>query len=136
MNRSRISIAAVLAGVAVLMGIAFLLTFSIAVSSAQETKAKDGKAIYAKYECAGCHAIAAVGIKKQVGGAEPGDDEAPDLSGVGAKRTADWISKWLLKKETIDGKKHEKKFKGNAEELDTLAKWLETLKTGAKGGKK
>lgn len=136
MKRDSASLVAVFTGIAGLMGIAFVVTFSTAVSLAQEGKPKDGKPIFTKNECTGCHSITAAGIKKQVGGAEPGTEDAPDLSGVGLKRTADWITKFLLKKETIDGKKHEKKFKGSAEDLDTLAKWLATMKTESKSGKK
>jgi len=36
-----------------------------------------------------------------------------------------------MKKESIDGKKHEKKFKGNTEELNTVSEWLAAQK-GAK----
>ncbi|MBI4552034.1 MAG: c-type cytochrome [Candidatus Latescibacteria bacterium] len=134
MKRDSAFIVAVLTGIAAVMGVAFLVTFSTAVSLAQEGKPKDAKPIFTKFECNGCHSLQAAGIKKQVS-AESGEEDAPDLSGVGTKRTADWIAKFLLKKETIDGKKHEKKFKGSTEELDTLSKWLATMKSGSAGKK-
>lgn len=127
MRRDSGLIVAVWMAAMVVTGLAFVATFSTAVSLAQETKVKDGKPIFTKCECTTCHSINALGVKKQVG-SEPANEEAPDLSAVGAKRTADWIKKWLTKQVTIDGKKHEKKFKGTPEELDTVAKWLETLK--------
>lgn len=133
MRQDSASIVAVLVGIAVVMGVAFLVTFSTAVSLAQEGKPKDGKPIFTKYECTTCHSLNAAGVKKQTG-AESNED-APDLSAVGAKRTAAWITNFLLKKETIDGKKHEKKFKGSTEELDTLSKWLATMKSGNAGKK-
>lgn len=123
----------ILMGLIVVIGLAFVLTFSMAVSSAQEGKAKDGKAkdgkaIFLSGPCPICHSISVLGIKNQAGG-KP-EFEAPDLSKVGVKRTAAWMAKWLLKEETIDGKKHEKRFKGTSDELETVTKWLETLKPG------
>ena len=50
---------------------------------------------------------------------------------MGVKRNAEWISRWLMKQETIDGKKHEKKFKGNAQDLKAVSEWLAAQK-GAK----
>ncbi len=95
---------------------------------------EDGKAIFLKNKCISCHAIVAQGISKKADEEEKidKDKEVPDLSGVGLERSADWMSKYLQKKESIKGEKHSKKFKGSDEELAVLTKWLETLKTERK----
>ncbi|MDP4198628.1 MAG: c-type cytochrome [Bacteroidota bacterium] len=86
---------------------------------------KDGKAIFLDSKCSNCHSISSEGIKglRPEGGAKPSD-----LSNVGSKFKSEWFEKWLMKEETLYNKKHMKKFKGSAEELHTLANWLETLK--------
>ena len=87
-----------------------------------------GKAIFKANKCSSCHAVKSQGIVKG-GGEESEGKNAPDLSGVGIKHPQDWMSKYLLKKETIDDKKHLKKFKGPDEDLETLTGWLATLKS-------
>ena len=52
----------------------------------------------------------------------------PDLSTVGSERTADWISKWITKQETLNGKKHSVEFKGKPEDLKTLSEWVASFK--------
>lgn len=85
-----------------------------------------GKVIFKDSKCGTCHSITAQGIAKA--GEEKKEKAAPDLSDVGTKHKADWISKYLLKKETLNDDKHLKKFKGTDEELETLSNWLATLK--------
>ena len=99
-----------------------LLTTSATLRS---TADKDGKALFNENKCSNCHSIASVGIKglRPEGGAKPND-----LSNTGGKFKAPWIEKWLMKEETLNNKKHMRKFKGTPEELHTLATWLETLK--------
>jgi mono/diheme cytochrome c family protein len=94
---------------------------------------KDGKAIFSDAKCSNCHSISSQGIKglRKEGGAKPND-----LSNTGGKFKAAWIEKWLLKEETLNNKKHMRKFKGTPEELHTLAAWLETLKDSSKEPKK
>lgn len=87
-----------------------------------------GKTIFKASKCSTCHAVKSQSIVKGSGDGTEGKD-APDLSGVGTKHTAAWMTKYLLKKETIDDKKHLKKFKGTDDELETLSNWLATLKS-------
>lgn len=86
---------------------------------------KDGKTIFLDNKCSNCHSVSSVGIKgmRPEGGAKPND-----LSNTGGKLKAPWIEKWLMKEETLNNKKHMRKFKGTPEELHTLTNWLETLK--------
>ncbi len=89
----------------------------------------DGKPVFVKYKCGSCHSIEAQGIKKKAvaGEAAESSSEAPDLSGVGVERKADWIAAFLLKKEKLDDKLHIKKFRGTEAELKKLSAWLASL---------
>ncbi len=107
---------------------------------AAEEKSSEGKELFLKYKCRSCHSIDAQGIEKKKAEAGEGEEEkAPadsipkkkpvDLSGVGVAKTADWISKYLLKQEKLEAKLHKTKFRGTDEELQKLATWLGLLKT-------
>lgn len=85
-------------------------------SAAAAEPPSDGKAVFVDQKCTKCHS--APGIKGGKG----------DLAGVAKTRTPEWMKKWLLKEEEIDGKKHKKKFGGTPAELDAVVKWLSTLK--------
>lgn len=108
-----------------------------AAAAGDETpKAPDAKPIFLEYKCRSCHSIESQEITRKV--AEEGaasEEKPPDLSGVGLRRKADWIVAFLLKKEAIEGRKHEKKFRGTDEELQKLAAWLASLRD-EKGAKK
>ena len=101
-----------------------------------------GLALFKKNGCNECHTITALSIEKDAKkSAEPAaadtdskkkKKDAPDLSGVGLEREAKWISAFLNKEETIDGEKHEKRFKGSEADRRTIAMWLGTLKTEPK----
>lgn len=127
--------------VALLCG--FVTMASSGVSLADEAKEPEGKALFLKFRCNSCHTIDAVGIAKKVAaedkaeGAEkaaPAEAAAPkkkppDLSSVGLDVKADWMAKFLMKKETSKaGKKHMKLFRGSEAELQTIVAWLETMK--------
>jgi cytochrome c2 len=86
-----------------------------------------GKIIFKDNKCGSCHSIKSQGIVK--GGEDTKDKAAPDLSNAGTKHNAAWMSKYLLKKETLNDEKHLKKFKGSDEDLEVLTNWLATLKT-------
>ncbi len=94
-----------------------------------------GQKIFTDNKCTQCHAIDALKIAKVKSDEEEKDDdeggkkvEPPDLGDAGKDHDAAFITKWLMKEEKIDGKKHKKKFKGSEEDLKVLADWLATLK--------
>jgi mono/diheme cytochrome c family protein len=108
-----------------LVSLAVLVSvLAIGASSAHRADL-DGKQIFLDNKCSNCHSIHIEGIKgkRPEGGAKPSD-----LSNTGAKLKPEWIEKWLMKEETLYGKKHMKKFKGTSEELHVLAEWLSSLK--------
>lgn len=104
-----------------------VLTAGFFLTSAWSFPDAPGKSIFVQNKCSTCHSITAQGIQK--GGGEEAKKDAPDLSTVGKKHAADWITKYLLKKETLEGEKHLKKFKGPDEDLEALATWLASLKS-------
>jgi hypothetical protein len=129
-------------GIVSALALAFGLTalYGVAVSDepakqseAGGAKVADGKPVFVKYKCRSCHSIEAQGITKKAlaDEAEESGSKPPDLSGVGVERKADWIAAFLLKKEKLDGKLHEKKFRGTDAELQKLATWLGTLQDEA-----
>ncbi len=109
------------------------LIFTVFVGRLSAQGGADGKKIFLDNKCNACHSITALSITvKKSDDEEKSEKEPPDLSGVGIERNADWITKYLMKKESIKGEKHLKKFKGSEGDLAVLAQLLETLKTKPK----
>lgn len=87
--------------------------------------------IFKEYSCNGCHAIKAHNVpieERDVGEKDDQGRKPPDLSDVGKQRNADWIGRWLQKKEEIEGRTHKRMFKGSKDERDVLSAWLASLK--------
>jgi mono/diheme cytochrome c family protein len=90
-----------------------------------------GQSVFTKARCTMCHTVYSAGI-----GEPPKTDEEkekaldgpPDLSMAGKGRTAEWLSLFLKKEETLNDKQHGMKFMGSDEDLGTLVEWLLTLK--------
>lgn len=102
---------------------------------ADASTAKDGKALFLEGKCNTCHTIKAAGVTKRKAAAsdaaeekEKSDKESPDLSSIGLERKADWMAKYLMKKEAIKGEKHGRRFRGTEAELVTVTTWLEAQK--------
>ena len=117
----------------------------IALAQDAEKKAPDGKDLFLAAKCNTCHSVTAAGIEKkkptaeetaEAKSADKDEKKPPDLSSVGLEKKADWIAKFLTKKETLDGEKHKKLYKGTDEELKTLSAWLEAQKAPKKKGGK
>lgn len=136
---------ATLGGLAVLALLVFLALGSRA-------RAEDGRRLFLEKECNECHSIETEGIVKLEPKEEPeeeeeddlgldfGDDleededdtEPPDLSGVGKRHDADWMSRFVRKKvRTDEGKRHKKLFKGSDEELREIVAFLSALQKPA-----
>jgi cytochrome c1 len=115
--------------------VAFLAVGAGIALAQDEKKAADGKDLFLAAKCNTCHSVTAAGIEKKKPTAEeaktaekekpdPDEKKPPDLSSVGLDHKADWIAKFITKKETLDGEKHKKLYKGTDEELKTLSTWL------------
>ncbi|MCI0412739.1 cytochrome c [bacterium] len=103
----------------------FLTCLLIIAAFVNSARAEDpaGKKIFMENKCNSCHSIESQAITKKLA-----SSKAPDLSNVGSEHKADWITKYLNKEETKNDKKHSKAWTGKKEDLETLVKWLETLK--------
>jgi cytochrome c1 len=104
----------------------FFVFFGLLAVQSQADDAA-GKTIFTDSKCMMCHSMQSQGIEKKMA-----SSKAPDLSTVGSKHNAEWMTKWLTKKETLNDKTHPMEFKGTEEDLKTLTTWLETLKEPAK----
>lgn len=78
------------------------------------------KGLFTSNNCTACHGVSEQGIA--------GGDTGPDLSHVGATRSATWIHEFLMHRETISGEVHMKTFKGTEADAETIAVWLASLK--------
>jgi mono/diheme cytochrome c family protein len=105
----------------------FLFTFALR-AQAQEAEPA-GKKIFVDQKCNVCHSIDSQGIAKKGPAPKPTDkNPPPDLSNLGAEKSADWIAKFLIKEEMLNNKKHPKGWTGKKEDLNALSNWLATLK--------
>jgi mono/diheme cytochrome c family protein len=82
----------------------------------------DGKKIFVEKKCISCHSVESAGIESK-------KKNADDLSKVGDSKKADFLEKYLTKKEKINDKEHKTAFKGTEEELKAISKWLGSLKS-------
>lgn len=81
-----------------------------------------GKDIFVGEKCDRCHSIASLNIK------HTGPKEISDLSNVGSRFSEEFLIKYLNREETINGKKHLKNLKSEGADIETLSRWLATLK--------
>jgi mono/diheme cytochrome c family protein len=109
-----------------LVAVAALLMFAM-VAMAKASHA-DGKSIFLANKCNSCHSISAQGVQVKKSDDDDGGTKPPDLSHVGKTQSAQWITGFLHKTETLKGKKHKKAWKGSDADLTTLANWLASLK--------
>jgi len=91
-----------------------------------------GPEVFQAEKCTKCHSVAGAKIE---GKKKP---FVRDLSAVGAKRDAAWMTKYILgevgipsKKDPAKEKTHKAKWKGSDADLGTLTAWLATMKTPA-----
>ena len=98
------------------------LLLSLAGSTALADDA--GQKLFEEYKCNKCHSVSSKGIKAT----KPPKEGDVDLSGTGLEHDAKWIADYITKKSEKDGKKHKKKFNGEAADLDALSKWVASLK--------
>lgn len=76
-----------------------------------------GEKVYAEKKCAMCHAINGKGGKN--GG---------DLTGVGAKRDADWLKQFTRAPKSLLPNAKMPAFQGSQEELDAVVAYMVSLK--------
>jgi cytochrome c553 len=99
---------------------AIVVLFAFAFSFSQDQDS-DGKQIFVDSKCNNCHTVTSNEITSK-------KDDAVDLSNAGSVGAAQLIKSYLLKETKINNNDHKIKFKGSDAELNTLAKWLASLK--------
>ena len=123
------------------MAAAALLAACVAgAAGVKADQAPGGKDLFVTSKCNSCHSIETEKVElKKTANADKGAATAtaarkkPDLSGVGAKKDAAWISQYLLKEVKLETKLHPSvKLRGTPEELQVLSDWLASLKTPGK----
>ena len=110
----------------VLLGLCVMAPWSIA----EEAGSPSGKTAFLANKCNLCHSIESEKIEKTTGGFQKSTDKnvPPDLSTIGKKHNAAWMTKYLKKTEALNGVKHARFYRGSTENLEAITKWLETLK--------
>jgi len=106
--------------------VTFFTLLSVLVGAALCMAADDaGQKAFLKEKCDRCHSVSSLGIE-----ARDKEEEAPDMSNAAATLpSAEWAKNWVLRKETKDGKKHQRPYQGSKKNLDKISKWLMTLET-------
>ena len=121
---SRISLRAHLLGLLVFL-VCVNPTMAIAGAAIEEVDASTLEPSFEELKCNRCHALekfeieATTTSEKMLG---------PDLSDVGAKRDAEWLAKFLQREIELDGSKHKSPWKGDEKQLESLSKWLASLR--------
>ncbi len=98
--------------------------FGFAFPMAQD-KEPSGQKLFTTNKCTTCHSVQSVSITST-------KKDATDLSKTGDTYKTDFLVKYLNKEVKINDKLHKIAFKGSAEDLNTLAGWLNSLKTAKK----
>jgi len=75
------------AGVALLSSPDAARAQTMASAQGQTAQVKRGQMLYQNRGCAGCHQV--------IGNSQKGNGAAPDLAGVTARRSNEWLYKWL-----------------------------------------
>ncbi len=99
-------------------------------TSVKNSDESGGKTAFLNSKCNLCHSVESEKVEKTTGGFQKSKDKnvPPDLSAIGKKHNAGWITKYLKKTEALDGVKHVRLYRGTNEDLEAIAKWLEGLK--------
>ncbi len=88
--------------------------------AAPAARAADGKEVFLAQKCNLCHAVSSAGIEATTTNESL---KGPDLTGT-PERDAAWLEAYLTQQETLNGKKHKKKYAGSEADLDALVAWL------------
>lgn len=137
------------AAVALAVPLAATLAEEAAKSDA-DAKIPAGQKLFLANSCNSCHTMKGQGIEKKksatatdAAAATPSTttpaappSKVPDLSAVGLEKDQAWMTKFLLKTETLHDKKHMKTWKGTEAELATLTGWLAEQKNAEAAGLK
>jgi mono/diheme cytochrome c family protein len=108
----------------VLVGGALAAVFLTAAAKADDA----GQKAFDANKCSNCHSIEKLKMARKI---QSEKTAGPDLSTIGDKHDAAWITKWCMREVEKDGKQHKSEYKGTKEDLQAIANWLATLKSGS-----
>lgn len=92
---------------------------------AEEEGGNPGEAVFLAEKCNICHAVSSAGIEAKV---KSDKMRGPDLTEVTTRHDVDWIKKYLIREEELDGVLHKKEYKGSEGDLDKIMAWLNQQK--------
>jgi cbb3-type cytochrome oxidase cytochrome c subunit len=138
--------AVLLATAAVALAVPLAATVAEEAAKADtEVKIPAGQKLFLDKGCNSCHSMKGQGIEKKksatateatASNPAASPSKIPDLSAVGLERDQAWMTKFLLKTETLHDKKHMKTWKGTQDDLTTLTTWLAEQKNAEAAGLK
>lgn len=96
---------------------------------ARAADAADGKEVFLAQKCNLCHSVSGAGIEATTSNEKL---KGPDLSSA-PRHDADFLEAYLQQEETLDGKKHKKKYNGSEGDFDVLIAWLREQAEGGGG---
>ena len=100
----------------------------VSLASAAGAAAQDaGQKAFEANKCSNCHSVDKVGIARKI---QSEKMAGPDMSKVGDKHDAAWIVKFASREIMLDDKQHKNEYKGTKEDLQAIADWLASLKSG------
>ena len=94
-----------------------VFSFGTRFANGEEELVEKGKQLYTQKKCGLCHTVDGSGGKK--GG---------DLSDVGSKRDAEWLTKYMRDPKSVIPEAKMPAFRGTDEELNALVAYLMSLK--------
>ncbi|MDO8549215.1 MAG: c-type cytochrome [Ignavibacteria bacterium] len=106
----------------VYLAFVFAVVFLFGFAYSFNPEGGDGKSIFVEKKCNTCHSVEVADIESK-------KKDALDLSKTGDKYDAEFLAKFITKKEKIDDKEHKIAMKGSEEEVKTVAEWLASLKS-------
>lgn len=90
----------------------------------------DGRKAFLGQSCNDCHTVKSQNIDLSDAADPEEAKDASDLSTIGDKRDRRWIAQFLLRQiKDEDGDEHPRRFRGEREDLATVATWLGELKS-------
>ncbi len=97
-----------------------------AVAAGPAAAAEDARALFLANKCNTCHSVASAGIESKV---KKGKKKGPDLGGL--DKSPEWVLAFVHQREKLDGKEHQKEFKGDDADIPSIVAWLSSLEAAA-----
>jgi hypothetical protein len=100
-----------------------LLVLGLPAGASAQDAAKEA---FEANKCSNCHSIEKLGIARKI---QSEKMAGPDLSRIGDKHDAAWITKFVMREVELEGKQHKSEYKGTKEDLQAIAAWLAGMKS-------